>query len=176
MVLGVMVGGHRLVADDVVRIRRVHGGVLVGSSSEMLRYHMEVRGLGVIDIRRLFGAASVLEEQEIDLSVHLEPWRDGKEYDRLGLDESTTEILGVRVPYALVPVQMGRNIAVIIEAGAIHNRLKSMGEDPARDFNDRMTRWIEERGEAGGGGAAPPAPPRRGRRRIRRPRRRRVAR
>lgn len=136
--------GHRLVADDVVQIRRVHGDLLIGTGTDLIQHHMEIRGLGVIDVRRLFGVAAILEEQQIDLAVHLEAWREEKEYDRLGLDSVTTSILGIEVPRLLIPVQPGRNLAVIIESGALNLRLKSMGQDIAREFSDRLARWIDE--------------------------------
>jgi HPr kinase/phosphorylase len=129
---------------------------------------MEIRGLGVIDVARLFGVQAILEEQQVDLIVHLEAWAEGKEYDRLGLDARTTPILGVDVPTLLVPVRLGRNIAVIVEGGAIHHRLKMMGHDAAREFSDGLQRWIEGRPQT-----APEVgrPPRRFRRRPVRPRR-----
>lgn len=137
--------GHRLVADDVVQIRRLHGDLLVGTSSEVLRHHMEIRGLGVIDVARLFGVRAILEEQQIDLLVRLEAWVEGVEYDRLGLETRTTPILGVEVPTLTVPVRLGRNLAVIVEGGAIHHRLKMLGHDAAREFTENLTRWIEDR-------------------------------
>lgn len=138
--------GHRLVADDVVQIRRAHGETLVGTGAQMLRHHMELRGIGVIDVLLLFGAASVLDELRIDLVVEIEAWQEGKAYERIGLDRTTTRILGVEIPSLLIPVRPGRNLSVIVEAAVTHHRLRSMGHDVARAFNERLTQWI-----AGGG-------------------------
>jgi len=116
--------GHRLVADDVVDIRRKSSTVLIGKGMEFIKYHMEIRGLGIIDIRNLFGAGAIRDDTEIDLIIQMEEWDSKREYDRLGLDEVTYEILGVEVPKLVIPIRPGRNIAAIVEVAAMNWRLK----------------------------------------------------
>lgn len=136
--------GHRLVADDVVEIRRLWNDVLFGTSPELLRHHMEIRGLGILDVKGLFGVQAIVEETSIDLVVRMEPWDENKAYDRLGLEERTTEILGLRVPTVLIPVRPGRNLAILLEVAAMNHRMRSLGYDVAHDFTRRLDRWIEE--------------------------------
>lgn len=135
--------GHRLVADDVVEIKCV-GDSLIGSSAELIQHHMEIRGLGIINIRELFGARSIAPQKEIELVANLEAWKKTKEYDRLGLDESTTSILRVTLPQLVIPVRPGRNVAVIIEVAAMNYRLKRMGCFSAREFNQQLLSWMRE--------------------------------
>ena len=123
--------GHRLIADDAVDIRRVGKDSLVGTSPEMIRYYMELRGIGVIDVRYLFGVGAVKPESAIDLVVDFEIWDDNKAYDRLGLINETKDILGVTVPSVTIPVRPGRNLAVILELAAMNNRQKKMGYNAA---------------------------------------------
>ena len=123
--------GHRLVADDAVDIKRIDKDSLVGTSPELIRYYMEVRGVGVIDVRYLYGVGAVKPETAIDMVVYLENWDDDKVYDRLGLSEETREILGVTVPSVTIPVASGRNLAVILELAAMNNRQKKMGYNAA---------------------------------------------
>ncbi len=130
--------GHRLVADDVVVVKRMGKDKLVGHSSSALRYHMEIRGLGVIDIEALCGVNSIAMEKEILLTIRLEPWEVGKEYERLGLEERTYSIFDVEVPEFVIPVQPGRNIAVLVEIAALHQRLKYLGINPAEDLNKSL--------------------------------------
>ncbi|MFH0948144.1 MAG: HPr(Ser) kinase/phosphatase [Elusimicrobiota bacterium] len=125
-------GGHILVADDVVEIKRRPGDVLIGFGEELIRHHMEIRGVGIIDIRNLFGIFAVMDSIKIDLVVQLEHWKGEKEYERLGLDDSATEILGVKVPEVTIPVKPGRNISSIIEVAAMNQRLKLRGIMPPR--------------------------------------------
>ena len=126
--------GHRLIADDAVEIRRVSGRSLVGSAPENIRHFMELRGIGVVNVRRMFGMGSVKITEKINLIVNLEPWDDDKFYDRLGAENLYMDILGVKVPTVTIPVKPGRNLAVIIEAATRNLRLKKLGYNAARDL------------------------------------------
>lgn len=126
--------GHRLIADDAVEIRNVSHKTLVGSAPENIRHFIELRGVGVVNARRLFGVGSVKVSDKIDMVIQLEPWDPQKTYDRLGLDSETIDILGVKVPFSVVPVTPGRNISIIIEAAAMNNRQKKMGYNAARQL------------------------------------------
>ena len=130
--------GHRLIADDAVEIRKVSATTLVGRAPEIIRHYVELRGIGIVDVRRLFGMGSVKETEKIDLVINLEAWQDGKMYDRLGLDEQTTDILGIAVPSIVLPVCPGRNLSVVIEVAAMNNRQKRMGYNTAAEFNKRL--------------------------------------
>ena len=130
--------GHRLIADDAVEIKRVSATTLVGMAPEIIRHYVELRGIGIVDVRRLFGMGAVKESEKIDLVITLEPWENGKMYDRLGLDEKTTEILGISVPTIEIPVSPGRNLSVVIEVAAMNNRQKRMGYNTAKEFNKRL--------------------------------------
>jgi len=136
--------GHVLVADDVVEIKRQSGDVLVGSGEELIRHHMEIRGIGIIDIRNLFGIFSVMDSTKVELLVQLENWAGEKEYERLGLDDKYSEILGVRIPEVTIPVKPGRNIAGIIEIAAMNQRLKLRGYHAAQDLNKRLIEMMRE--------------------------------
>ena len=137
--------GHQLVADDVVSICRVTEGRLTGEAPEMVRHLMEIRGIGIIDIRAMFGVGSVSVRKSIDLVIHLEKWIDGKEYERLGLNEEYTDILGVQVPYLTMPVRPGRNLAIIIEVAARNLSLKRFGYSAAEELEDRLNEMIRNR-------------------------------
>lgn len=126
--------GHRLIADDAVEIRKVSHKTLVGSAPENIRHFIELRGVGVVNARRLFGVGSVKVSDKIDMVIQLEPWDAEKNYDRLGLDAETMDILGISVPISVVPVTTGRNISIIIEAAAMNNRQKKMGYNAARQL------------------------------------------
>ena len=130
--------GHRLIADDAVEITRVSATTLVGRAPEIIRHYVELRGIGIVDVRRLFGIGSVKDTEKIDLVINLEPWENGKMYDRLGLDEETTDILGINVPSIVLPVCPGRNLSVVIEVAAMNNRQKRMGYNTAKEFNKRL--------------------------------------
>ena len=141
--------GHRLVADDAVEIKRI-GATLVGTAPELIRNYLEVRGVGVIDVEKLFGVGSVQDSTQIDLVIQFEKWADDKFYDRLGLDENDTTILDVPVPQITIPVSAGRNLAAIVELAAMNNRQKKHGFNSAREFAaqidghiDRVTRENE---------------------------------
>ena len=130
--------GHRLIADDAVEIKRVSAKALVGSAPEIIRHYVELRGIGIVDVRRLFGMGAVNLTEKIDLVVNLEPWVEGKMYERLGLDSETVEILGIELPSITIPVQPGRNLAIILEVAAMNNRQKKMGYNTAEEFNRRI--------------------------------------
>ena len=123
--------GHRLIADDAVEIKKVGRDRLVGDAPEMIRYYMELRGIGVVNVRRIYGIGAVKPESGIDLVVHLEPWEEGKAYDRLGLTSESEDILGVEIPRVTIPVRPGRNLAVILELAAMNNRQKKLGYNAA---------------------------------------------
>ena len=126
--------GHRLIADDAVEIRRVSNRTLVGSAPDNIRHFIELRGVGVLNARRLFGMGAVKMTEKVDMVVQLEPWNSEKVYDRLGLENEYTEILGIKVPVTVVPVKPGRNLSIIIEAAAMNNRQKKMGYNAAREL------------------------------------------
>ena len=130
--------GHRLIADDAVDIIRTSAHSLRGSAPELIRYYMELRGIGVIDIRQLFGMSAVKDATRIDMIINIEQWQDNKEYDRIGLEEQYTTILDVDVPTVTVPVKPGRNLAIIIEVAAMNNRQKKMGFNAAEAFTRRI--------------------------------------
>ncbi len=130
--------GHRLIADDAVEIKRVSSKTLVGTAPEIIRHYVELRGIGIVDVRRLFGMGAVKMTERIDLVINLENWVQGKMYDRLGLDEETTEILGLHIPSITIPVKPGRNLAIILEIAAMNNRQKKMGYNTAEEFNKKL--------------------------------------
>lgn len=134
--------GHQLAADDVVDICRVADDRLIGESPEMVRHFMEIRGIGIIDIRAMYGVGSVILSKSIDMVIHMEKWDSAKEYDRLGLTEETTTILGVKVPYQIMPVKPGRNLAIIIEVAARNLSLKRMGYSAAHELDRRLNELI----------------------------------
>ena len=129
--------GHQLVADDVVKIRRINDNRLEGESPERVRHFMEIRGVGIINVANIYGAGAVQRRKSIDMQVHLEMWQDGKEYDRLGLTENYTEILGVKIPSLLLPIHPGRNLAVVLEVAARNLRQKQMGYNAAIELAKR---------------------------------------
>lgn len=136
--------GHRLVADDAVEIRRVAGNILLGQGvNPALGHHMEIRGLGIINITHLFGVGSIRDNKQIQLICQLEVWDSKKAYDRIGAEERTWEILGVATPYLEIPVKPGRNIPIIIETATMNERLKKMGYYSAREFNQTVMRWLD---------------------------------
>ena len=139
--------GHRLVADDAVEIKRVSNKTLVGSSPEIIRHFVELRGIGVIDVKEIFGIGAVKDTESIDLIIHLEPWKEGKQYDRLGMVDEYTNIMGINIPSMTVPVKIGRNIAVIIEVASMNNRQKRMGYNAAIELNNRLMKRMQEQSE-----------------------------
>lgn len=130
--------GHRLVADDLVEIRRVSDKTLVGTAPDVIRHLIEIRGVGFVDVKRLYGVGAVKITENIQLVIQLEKWVEGKEYDRVGLDDHFTNILGLDVPSVTVPVMPGRNLAVIVEVATMNNRQKMMGYNAARELNRRV--------------------------------------
>lgn len=130
--------GHRLVADDAVEIKRTDLSTLMGSAPDLIKYYVEVRGIGIIDVRRSFGMGAVKPFQDIGLVVNFEPWQDGEVYDRLGLEEKFTDILGVNVSTYTVPVKPGRSLSVIIEVAAMEFRQKRMGFNAAKEFTEQI--------------------------------------
>ncbi|MDR0880405.1 MAG: HPr(Ser) kinase/phosphatase [Clostridioides sp.] len=139
--------GHRLVADDSVEISEIDEGVLMGKSPDLIKHFMEIRGLGIIDVRSLYGAGAIKNSKRIDMAVHLEHWIEDKYYDRLGLDTDNEEILGVKVQKLVIPVRPGRNTAMIIEVAAMNHRQKGMGYDAAYEFSKKLERTIMEKSE-----------------------------
>ena len=135
--------GHRLIADDAVEIKRVSAKTLVGSAPEIIRHYIELRGIGIVDVRRLFGMGSVKVSERIDLVIKFEAWDPEKLYDRFGLDEEVEDILGIKVPAITVPVHHGRNLAVVLEIAAMNNRQKKMGYNTAEEFNKRLMENME---------------------------------
>ena len=137
-VLDLVERGHRLVADDVVRVRRMGNDVLIGQGLEIQRHHMEIRGIGIIDIGALFGIRAIRQQKRIEVVVQLEHWDDSRHYDRTGLERESEEILGVEIPRVTVPLNPGKNITVISEVVAMNHLLRYAGVDSARAFNDRL--------------------------------------
>lgn len=135
--------GHRLIADDAVEIKKVSAITLVGSAPELIRHYIELRGIGIVDVRRIFGMGSVKDSEKIDLIINFENWVQGKQYDRFGLDSETTDILGIKIPSITVPVKPGRNLAVIIEIAAMNHRQKKMGYNTAEEFEKRLLEQYE---------------------------------
>ena len=130
--------GHRLIADDAVEIKKVSAKTLVGSAPELIRHYVELRGIGIVDVRRIFGMGAVKLTEKIDLVINLEPWQQGKFYERVGLDSKYANLMGIDVPSITVPVKPGRNLAVIIEIAAMNNRQKKMGYNTAVEFNKKL--------------------------------------
>ncbi len=130
--------GHRLIADDAVEIKRVSAKTLLGEAPEIIRHYVELRGIGIVDVRRLFGMGAVKNSEKIDLVIKLEQWVQGKMYDRFGLDEETVNILGIEVPALTIPVRPGRNLAIILEIAAMNYRQKKMGYNTAEEFNKKI--------------------------------------
>lgn len=136
--------GHRLIADDAVEIKRVAADRLEGSAPELIRHYIELRGIGVVDVRRLFGMSAVKREADIDMVINLEPWVDGKIYDRLGAENQYMSILEVQVPTLTIPVKPGRNLAIIIEVAAMNNRNKKMGYNAAVEFTKQINAHFDQ--------------------------------
>jgi HPr kinase/phosphorylase len=137
-VLDLVERGHRLVADDVVIVKRRGNDILIGAGHEMQGHHMEIRGIGIIDIRALFGIRAIRQQKRIEVVVHLEHWDDKRHYNRTGLETETDEILGVEIPRVTIPLNPGKNITVVSEVVAMNHLLRYAGVDSAADFNDRL--------------------------------------
>ncbi|MDZ4726704.1 MAG: HPr(Ser) kinase/phosphatase [Leptospira sp.] len=136
--------GHRLVADDMVEIRRLSESYLIGSCSDLLRHHMEIRGLGILNIKDLFGVGSVRDHKLIELIISLKEWEEEADYERTGIEQSTEEILGVPIPLIEIPVKPGRNIPIIVETAAMNQRLRKMGKNSAKEFSNKLTNYIQQ--------------------------------
>lgn len=130
--------GHRLIADDAVEIKKVSSKTLVGSAPELIRHYVELRGIGIVDVRRIFGMGAVKLTEKIDMIINLEPWQQGKFYERVGLDTEYTNIMGIDIPTTTIPVRPGRNLAIVIEIAAMNNRQKKMGYNTAVEFNKKL--------------------------------------
>ena len=126
--------GHRLIADDAVEIKKTGAKTLVGSAPDNIRHFVELRGIGIINARRIFGMGAVKLSEKIDMVIELEPWDADKVYDRMGIENESIDILGVSVPYTVVPIKPGRNLAIILEVAAMNNRQKKMGYNAAREL------------------------------------------
>ena len=136
--------GHRLIADDAVLLKRVSNHTLVGTAPETIRHYVELRGIGVVDVCRLFGMGAVKETEKIDLVINLEQWEQGKSYERLGMDTEYTELLGIRIPSLTIPVRPGRNVALIVEIATKNMRQKLMGINTAEELNERILHQLGE--------------------------------
>jgi len=136
--------GHRLVADDAVEIKKVSQRTLVGSAPEIIRHFIEIRGIGIIDVKKIFGMGAVKDTEKIDLVINLEAWNDNKHYDRLGLVDEYTDILDLKIPSLTIPVRPGRNLAIIVEIAAMNHRQKKMGYNAAEELNQRLMNEIEK--------------------------------
>ena len=147
--LDLVVRGHRLVADDAVELRCRAESFVLGSCPELTRHHMEIRGLGLINIQDLFGVASTRASKRVELVVQLERWEPGREYDRLGIDDARFEVLGVRIPMIRMPVAPGRNVAMLVEVAARNQLLRARGDHAARTLVDRLNRHLEQSTAAG---------------------------
>jgi HPr kinase/phosphorylase len=142
--LDLIVRGHRLVADDTVEVRCSDQSTLMGTCPELTRHHVEIRGLGVVNVTDLFGVSATRSSKRIELVVQLERWESGREYDRLGLDAETIELLGVRVPCVRMPVAPGRNLAMLVEVAARNQLLRTRGRHAARLLTERLERRLEQ--------------------------------
>ena len=136
--------GHRLISDDAVEIKKISGNSLVGTAPELIRDYVELRGIGIVNVAKLFGMGAVKIENTIDLVVNIVPWNTHEVYDRLGLEDQYTEILGVKVPMNTIPITPGRNLAVILEVAAMNNRQRKFGYNPAQEFTEQINRHFDE--------------------------------
>jgi HPr kinase/phosphorylase len=142
--LELILRGYRLVADDVIKVRLKLPSVIFGEGMDLLHYHMEIRGLGILNIKHLFGVAAIRERKKIDMVIELVQWEEDKEYDRLGLEEQTFEVHGVELPYMRIPVGPGRNAGTIVEVAARNQLLKEMGYHSAREFQELLEKRMAE--------------------------------
>ena len=136
--------GHRLIADDAVEMRKISAHELVGTAPELIRNYIELRGIGIINVAKLYGMGAIKQDNRIDLVVNLVQWNTQEVYDRLGLEEQFTEILGVKIPLNTIPITPGRNLAVILEVAAMNNRQKRLGYNSAVEFTEQMNRHFEQ--------------------------------
>ena len=136
--------GHRMIADDAVEIRKVSGSTLIGTAPNLIRNYVELRGIGIVNVAKLFGMGAVKSENEINLVVNVVPWNNHEAYDRLGLEEQYMDILGVQVPMNTIPITPGRNLAVILEVAAMNNRQRKMGYNHAKEFTDQIDSHFQQ--------------------------------
>ncbi len=146
-VLGLIERNHSLVSDDVTWFRAIEGRELVGTAPDLTRYHMEVRGLGIINVASIFGVGSIRLEKRLDLVVTLVDWHELEEVDRIGLEQEYYEILGIRIPHITIPVRTGRDLARLVEVGALDQKLKSLGQNSAVEFNQRLLSLMQKNKE-----------------------------
>jgi HPr kinase/phosphorylase len=142
-VLGLIERGYSLVSDDVTRLRVLDGRELVGTAPDLTRYHMEVRGLGIINVASIFGVGSIRIEKRLDLVVTLRDWQELEEVDRIGLEQEFYQILGIRIPHITIPVRTGRDLARLVEVAALDQKLKSLGQNSAVEFNQRLLNLMQ---------------------------------
>ncbi len=143
--LGLIERGHRLISDDIVKVKKKEGSYLEGSGAELTRHHMEIRGIGIINVANLYGAVCVRDYKSIDIVVNLEAWDDQNFYDRVGLDDKYCDILGVKLPLHILPVKPGRDVVLLLETIALNHRLKRMGYHSAREFNSKLLNMISDK-------------------------------
>ena len=136
--------GHRLISDDAVEIKKISSNSLIGTAPELIRDYVELRGIGIVNVAKLFGMGAVKIDNSIDLVVNIVPWNTHEVFDRLGLEDQYTEILGVKVPMNTIPITPGRNLAVILEVAAMNNRQRKFGYNPAREFSEHINRHFEK--------------------------------
>jgi HPr kinase/phosphorylase len=146
-VLGLIERGYSLVADDVTRITMLEGRELMATAPDLTRNHMEVRGIGIINVASVFGIGSIRVEKRLDFVVTLKDWQEVEEVDRVGLDREFYEILGLRVPHVTIPVRPGRDMARLIEVAAMDEKLKGLGQNSAVDFNAKLLRMMQPEGK-----------------------------
>lgn len=137
--------GHRLVADDIIIVKKIGERQLIGTAPEVSRYFLEIRGIGIINVRTLFGAGAVKHSSEINIIAKLEFWQENKRYERLGIDNIYDQLMGIKVPQVIIPVKPGRNLAMVLEIAAMNARMKSMGYNAARDFSSRVYNMMKEK-------------------------------
>lgn len=147
-VLGVLERGHSLVSDDITKFRAIEGRELIGTAPEITRHHMEVRGLGIINVSAIFGIGGIRSEKRLDLVVTLKDWQELEEFDRIGLEQEYYEILDILVPHITIPVRVGRDLARLVEVAALDQKLKSMGQNSALEFNRKLLDVMEQKREA----------------------------
>jgi HPr kinase/phosphorylase len=143
-VLGLIERGYSLVSDDVTRFRAIEGRELIGTAPDLTRHHMEVRGLGIINVTSIFGVRAVRINQRLDLIVTLKDWQDVEEVDRIGLEQEFFEILGISVPHITIPVRTGRDLSRLVEVAALDLKLKSIGQNSAQEFNQRLLSLMQK--------------------------------
>ncbi|CDZ81141.1 HPr kinase/phosphorylase [Candidatus Rubidus massiliensis] len=143
--LGLVERGHRLISDDIVKVKKREAGYLEGFGAELTKHHMEIRGIGIINVAHLYGAVCVRDQKSIDIVVKLETWDDNQFYDRVGLEEKFCDLLGVQLPYHILPIKPGRDVVLLLETIALNHRLKGMGYNSAQDFTKRLAQEISSK-------------------------------